>query len=269
MNCRRIVLSLVALGILLPAAAASEIDWQTNLRPALKSSAATGKPVLVDVWAIWCVPCKAMDETTYRDPEVVRAIEEFIPVKVDHDLQELFVERYDVGALPLVLFLDVEGREISRMMGVIEPEPLLAIMASVRDGYADYLKAMAKPKDVDAVESVASYLLAAGNPSEASRFYRRALKNLDDDSPSRREPLELRLAQAQLAADELKPAAATFERLSTSAAERRVRGLALEGLARVQRKKGSEEAAAATLERLRSEYPDVSAEVPAVRAEQP
>ena len=263
-------MSCLLLGALLPAAAgAAEIDWQTNLRPALKASASTGKPVLVDVWAIWCVPCKAMDETTYRDPEVVRAVEEFIPVKVDHDLQELFVERYDVGALPLVLFLDVEGREISRMMGVIEPEPLLATMTAVRDGYADYLKAMATPKDVDAVESVAAYLLAAGNPSEASRLYRKVLKKLEDDSPSRREPLELRLAEAQLAADELKPAAATFERLSTSAAERRNRRLALEGLARVQRKKGGDEAAAATLERLRSEYPDVAAEVTADPDEQP
>lgn len=242
MTCLRIALGCLLMGVVSPAAAgAAEIDWQTNLRPALKASAATGKPVMVDVWAIWCVPCKAMDETTYRDPEVVRAIEEFIPVKVDHDLQELFVERYDVEALPLVLFLDVEGREISRLFGLIEPEPLLATMATVRDGYAGYLTAMANSKDPGATETAGSYLLAAGNPELAGRMFRRVLKSLKNEPAARTEPLELKLALSQLAAKELKPAAAIFERLSASAEDQTVRGQALEGLARVQQERDGDD----------------------------
>jgi thioredoxin-like negative regulator of GroEL len=204
--------------------AGAEVTWGRNLKAALAESAASGRPALVDVWAIWCVPCKQMDETTYRDPEVVRATASFVPVKVDHDVQELFVERHRVEALPLVLFLDAEGREISRLAGLLSAEELLEAMGHVRDGYASYLEAVERPNDPAALGALGSYLLAAGNPERAAEVLRKAVKGLAD-----------------------------------GAADREARGRALEALVRAERARDREEAAAQALARLRSEFPERAA----------
>ena len=58
------------------AGAAAEIN------AALTESAATSKPVLLDFTASWCKNCKAMDLTTFQDPEVKAALDGVIFVKV-------------------------------------------------------------------------------------------------------------------------------------------------------------------------------------------
>jgi thioredoxin-like negative regulator of GroEL len=240
-----------------------EIDWGSRLGPALKEAATSGKPVMVDVWAIWCVPCKEMDETTYRDPAIVEQAGEFIPVKIDHDLQELFVERYEVEALPLVLFLDSEGREISRLFGLLTTADLLALMNVVREGYPGYLESIDRTKEPAAAENVAAYLLAAGNPQGTIDVTKKALKKLKGEPPATRNPLELLQAEAWLAAGQLKPALTAFERLLAEVGDPESTGRALEGLAMAQIQKDGEAAASGTLERLRHEFPDRAARVAA------
>ncbi len=235
---------------------AAEVRWERSLKTALAASAASGRPVLVDVWAIWCVPCKKMDETTYRDPEVVRAAANFVPVKVDHDVQELFVERHGIDALPLVLFLDAGGREISRIAGLLAAEELLQAMTAVQQGYAAYLAALELPSDPAAAQVIGSYLLAAGNPTRAAEALRRGLKDLGGPA---RQPLELRLAEALLAAEEFKPAAETFARLASGGGDPELLGSALAGLVRAERGRGRTAAAGQALERLRLEFPERAA----------
>jgi hypothetical protein len=56
-----------------------------------------------------------LEETTYKNPEVVRLTEEsFVPPKVDADVHETFIDRHWIDAFPTILFLDARGREIGR-----------------------------------------------------------------------------------------------------------------------------------------------------------
>ena len=77
-----------------------------------------GRPLLLDIGAVWCHWCHVMDEGTYSDVEVARLINlHFVAVKVDRDEHPEIDRRYQrqVGALtgeggwPLTAFLTPDG----------------------------------------------------------------------------------------------------------------------------------------------------------------
>ena len=51
--------------------------------PFLKQARAANKPVLIDFSADWCVPCREMARTTFRDPAVIEAASHFVRLKAD------------------------------------------------------------------------------------------------------------------------------------------------------------------------------------------
>jgi thioredoxin 1 len=68
-----------------------------------------GKPVVVDFWAPWCGPCKAVTPALEQLAES-SANAEF--VKVDIDENPVAASRYDVLSIPtVILFADGEPRE--------------------------------------------------------------------------------------------------------------------------------------------------------------
>lgn len=250
-----------------PAAKEAEVAWLTDLSRALKSAAAGERPILADVWAVWCAPCKLMDQTTYRDAVVLAAISDFVPLKIDHDAQEIFVENYAVEALPVVLFLDDEGREIRRMTGLVEAAPLQAAMDQVLRDYADYRDAMKRATDPAAATRLADYLSSNDNPSRAEEVLRRAIKALPKGAePPLRESLLLRQAEIQTASGESRSALETLERLAATAATPELQARALVGLELALRQRGRLTEADAAAERLRREF---SAEPGARGADQP
>ena len=56
-----------------------------EINAALKDSAATGRPVLLDFTAAWCKNCKAMELSTFQDPAVKAAMDGMIFLKVHAD----------------------------------------------------------------------------------------------------------------------------------------------------------------------------------------
>lgn len=164
----------------LPALAASpEISWESGLAKAQQAAKAAHKPILVDVWATWCAPCKLMDKTTYQDERVVGLFDGFVPVKLDADANEAFLERYRVEAFPTVLFLDENGWEIGRRRGYVSGDDLRAAMLDVVDGYEAYRGARARKDDAVAMHTVGIYLARLGNP-EAVGWLKKAAGKAND-----------------------------------------------------------------------------------------
>jgi thiol:disulfide interchange protein len=67
------------------AAAQETAGAAAEINAALKESAATGRPVLLDFTAAWCKNCKAMELSTFQDPAVKAAMDGMIFLKVHAD----------------------------------------------------------------------------------------------------------------------------------------------------------------------------------------
>ena len=75
----------------------------------------SSKPVLVDFYADWCVPCKKMSPIVDAVAEEVGSSAVFCKINVDENAE--VSERYSVMSIPtLILFQN--GKEADRIMGV-------------------------------------------------------------------------------------------------------------------------------------------------------
>ncbi len=115
----------------------------------LKRAKSEGKPIMVDVVAEWCGPCKFMDKTTFSDPAVVDwSKRTLIPARVDAEKGEgrRIAARYQAYSFPTVLFLDAQGNEIDRVVGGYHPSDFRRIGDAVLTGKTPLLEGLAKLK---------------------------------------------------------------------------------------------------------------------------
>ncbi|BDR91485.1 thioredoxin domain-containing protein [Vulcanisaeta souniana] len=99
----------------------SPVKWWGWCAKAFERAVNEDKPLLIDIGAGWCHWCHVMDETTYKDLEVVQLINDyFIPIKVDRDERPDIDRRYQEAALliagqggwPLTAFATPKGEVI-------------------------------------------------------------------------------------------------------------------------------------------------------------
>jgi thiol:disulfide interchange protein len=93
------------------------IKWQKDYKKAVAEARESGRPLLLDFTAVWCKPCKMMDEQFWVLPDVINAVKPFIAVKVDFDDQRGLAEKYKVSAIPFVVFTDPLGNMVTFRRG--------------------------------------------------------------------------------------------------------------------------------------------------------
>ncbi len=129
-----------ARGSLATAASQPETPFRTVTTAAgvdgeLAAAAAAGQPLLLDFYADWCIECKRMERTTFRDPAVLAALAGFRLLKVDvtanDEGQRALLARYALYGPPATLFFDASGREQRglRLIGYAASADFLARLA--------------------------------------------------------------------------------------------------------------------------------------------
>jgi thiol:disulfide interchange protein len=82
--------------------------------------------LLLDFTASWCPPCKAMEASTWHEPDVVEWIErEAVALKLDVDREFQRAAQMGVSGVPTIVFVSGEGRELGRFSGYRDAEGFL------------------------------------------------------------------------------------------------------------------------------------------------
>jgi len=105
-----------------------------TLTEALKANESDGRILVVKATAEWCMPCKRMDATTWREEAVVEWFRERgMAISLDVDRHRDDAQRLRIRAMPtMVAFRD--GEELDRSMGYQSGDALLAWLARVEQG---------------------------------------------------------------------------------------------------------------------------------------
>ncbi len=113
----------------------SDLDWVTDETQGLEEARASKQPVMIDFFATWCGACVELDKFTFSDPEVQSRLEDFVKIKLDFsrgsDQVEELKKKYGIVGLPVVLFLDSEGKPLKRLEKFVGPKEFLKIMDEI------------------------------------------------------------------------------------------------------------------------------------------
>ena len=84
-----------------------------NYDEVLAAAKAQKKPIFMDVYTTWCGWCRQLDNTTYKDPQVIKYLNtNFIPLKIDAEQGKGgdFARKYGVDSYPRLIFMDSTGQ---------------------------------------------------------------------------------------------------------------------------------------------------------------
>jgi uncharacterized protein len=112
----------------------ARLHWQPWSDAAFAQARAQHKFVLLDLEAVWCHWCHVMDDITYRDPIVIRLLNQrYILVKVDQDARPDISNRYEDYGWPATVVFAADGSEIVKRQGYIPPRPMSSMLQAILD----------------------------------------------------------------------------------------------------------------------------------------
>jgi len=106
----------------------------------------SGKPVILDLYADWCISCKTMERNVFPDSAVAARLNQFTLLRADvtanDDADRALLNHYGLFGPPSLVFFAEDGGEIKevRVQGEVDADTLAAhlgaVLASIGSEYA-------------------------------------------------------------------------------------------------------------------------------------
>lgn len=82
------------------------------------------KPVLIDFWASWCMPCRMLSPTI---EELGQEVPDVKIAKINVDEEEQLARMFRVNSIPTLVMVK-DGKVVSRSVGVQTKDRILAMI---------------------------------------------------------------------------------------------------------------------------------------------
>jgi thiol:disulfide interchange protein DsbD len=94
---------------------AGKIEWIPYDQAVISKAGEEGKPVILEFYAEWCGPCRAMERDVFADPELIKLSRDFITVRVDLTNVKAFhnelLRKYQIRGIPSAILINSNGIE--------------------------------------------------------------------------------------------------------------------------------------------------------------
>jgi thiol:disulfide interchange protein DsbD len=105
------------------------IEWVEDAKNALAFAGQSSRPIMMDFYANWCLPCRSLDRTFFTREDIVKLSYQLIPVRVDATYESMenrkLMDKYCVMGMPTVVFLAPDGTSYEDLKVISADERLL------------------------------------------------------------------------------------------------------------------------------------------------
>lgn len=244
------------------AAQSESINWQTDFKQSLALSRETGKPLLLDFTAVWCKPCKVMDEQFWVRADIIETVKNFVAVKLDYDKERSLAGRYRVQGIPYVAFVDPVGDLITyrKGFGTKSVNELNEIFKEMPKNFSALKKAYAavelKKNDGAALLEIADFYHKSGMLRLSNDYYKRATRTFEINSDAeKRERIAATIGLNWFALEDYKQSNEAFEDYLKFFPAGKYEEVSTAGLAVGYANLGKLDEAAKHLELLKNKFP--------------
>ena len=108
-----------------------ELVWQPYSAELLAETKTRGTPYLLEFTADWCINCKVLERTVYKEPAVAEAVERagMVPIQVDVTAsdpeKDALLTATGGQALPFAAIFDADGTVVARFTGLFDTDSLV------------------------------------------------------------------------------------------------------------------------------------------------
>ncbi|MBK79878.1 MAG: cytochrome C biogenesis protein [Gammaproteobacteria bacterium] len=110
------------------------LAWQPLTAQRLQHARAIGRPVLIEFTAEWCINCKVLEQTVYRDVRVTEAVRDAraLPLRADltrpDERLQAYLREFGGAGLPFAVVLDRHGRLHERLPDLFTADALVTAL---------------------------------------------------------------------------------------------------------------------------------------------
>jgi len=146
MNQNSLILFVLFLFYFVSQGTAANVLWEPYTQ-AQSASGKDNKPVFVELYADWCMPCREMAQTTFQNPAVVKLLNtRFHPVKLDAEsensivcgglpktVNRCFFDVWKLQGIPSYVFIDKNGNVLLTLTDFFSAGDMKNLLLDVLD----------------------------------------------------------------------------------------------------------------------------------------